>query len=226
MPVLGLQSFGLTTASPWENVGPLTVQSRKYKLPPEQLMSPWDRLVIKFCHPSDPFSLSLSPSLSLALPLSEPLIGVPSPCFSVALQTTLTFTRIYTITFEMFAKSTLLVALFFLTPFTMSREVFLERDGKIILSRILVPRRFGQEQCGGLPQQIGAACRGEVCGVLGGKSSTYLNVNAPRDPILYTSFQSAPCSLPRPSAASKTLPTISLTPARKKTPSPPPKWSR
>src|SRR5258706_4942922 len=101
----------------------------------------------------------------------------------------------------MSAKSTYLVILFSLTPFTMSREVFLERDGKAVLSRALVPRRFGQEQCNGLPQQIGAACRGEVCGVLGGQSSTFLN--APGDPILYTSFQSAPCSLPHSSAPSK-----------------------
>lgn len=86
----------------------------------------------------------------------------------------------------MLAKSTFLVILFSLTPFTMSREVLHERDGKAVLSRVLVPRRFSQEQCGGLPQQIGAACRGEVCGVLGGKSSTYLNV--PGDPILSTFF--------------------------------------
>lgn len=73
----------------------------------------------------------------------------------------------------MFAKSTLLIALF--SPFTVGREVLLERDGKAIISRALDPRRFGEEQCGGLPQQIGAACRGEVCGVLGGSSSTYFN---------------------------------------------------
>jgi len=79
----------------------------------------------------------------------------------------------------MFAKPTLLVTLFSLTPFTMGREVFLERHGKAVLGRALVPRRFGQEQCGGLPQQIGAACRGEVCGVLGGKSINTLLAAAP-----------------------------------------------
>ena len=72
----------------------------------------------------------------------------------------------------MFAKSTLIFALISLTPLTVCREAFLERDDKAVLSRTLGRRRFSQEQCGGLPQQIGAACRGEVCGVLGGKSST------------------------------------------------------
>lgn len=86
----------------------------------------------------------------------------------------------------MFAKSTLLVVLISLTPLTVCRENILERGGKAALGRVLGPRRFGQEQCGGLPQKIGAACRGEVCGVLGGKSSMYFS--APKDSILYTPF--------------------------------------
>ncbi|CAG7847750.1 SubName: Full=Uncharacterized protein {ECO:0000313/EMBL:CCA69522.1} [Serendipita indica DSM 11827] len=34
---------------------------------------------------------------------------------------------------------------------------------------LLYPRRFGQEQCGGIGGEIGAACNGAICGVLGGR---------------------------------------------------------
>jgi len=45
-----------------------------------------------------------------------------------------------------------------------SREVTYEREG-----RAFYPRRYSQEQCGGVVGQIGAACNGAVCGVLGGR---------------------------------------------------------
>ena len=136
-------------------------------------------------HPLTNKSFSPSFPLSLALPLSVPSIGGPFLALAWP-YTQLSFSPKYILMFGMFAKSTFLIILFSLTPFTMSREIFLERDGKAIISRALVPRRFGEEQCGGLPQQIGAACRGEVCGVLGGKSSTFLK--CPRRPNLMHFF--------------------------------------
>lgn len=62
----------------------------------------------------------------------------------------------------MFAKATLFASF---VALAMGRELIVERDG-----RAFYPRRFGQEQCGGLPGLIGSACRGDVCGVLGGRT--------------------------------------------------------
>ena len=66
----------------------------------------------------------------------------------------------------MFAsKTSFALFLAAIAPLALGRELIVERDG-----RAIIPRRFGQEQCGGLPSEIGSACRGEVCGVLGGRS--------------------------------------------------------
>ncbi|KAG8850616.1 hypothetical protein FRB91_008922 [Serendipita sp. 411] len=45
-----------------------------------------------------------------------------------------------------------------------SRILLVERDG-----RPFYPRRFGQEQCGGIGGEIGSTCNGAICGVLGGR---------------------------------------------------------
>jgi len=65
----------------------------------------------------------------------------------------------------MFMKTSLLafVAVASL-PAIFAREVIIERDG-----RPIYPRRFGQEQCGGIGGTLGSACAGEICGVLGGR---------------------------------------------------------
>lgn len=62
----------------------------------------------------------------------------------------------------MFIKSSILALA--LASATFARELIVERDG-----RPFYPRRFGQEQCGGIGGQIGSACNGAVCGVLGGR---------------------------------------------------------
>jgi hypothetical protein len=62
----------------------------------------------------------------------------------------------------MFIKSSILALA--LASSTFARELIIERDG-----RPFYPRRFGQEQCGGIGGQIGSACNGAVCGVLGGR---------------------------------------------------------
>jgi len=67
----------------------------------------------------------------------------------------------------MLVKSTFLALVAASTVY--GRFLIVERDGRAIF-----PRRFGQEQCGGLPAQIGQACQGDVCGVLGGKSISTL----------------------------------------------------
>jgi hypothetical protein len=65
----------------------------------------------------------------------------------------------------MFIKASLL-SLVALTTLSVShaRELIIERDG-----RPFYPRRFGQEQCGGIGGQIGSACAGNICGVFGGR---------------------------------------------------------
>jgi hypothetical protein len=62
----------------------------------------------------------------------------------------------------MFIKSSILALV--LASSTFARELIIERDG-----RPFYPRRFGQEQCGGIGGQIGAACNGAICGVFGGR---------------------------------------------------------
>lgn len=65
----------------------------------------------------------------------------------------------------MFIKSSIIaLALASAFPGVLARELIYERDG-----RAFYPRRFGQEQCGGIGGQIGATCNGAVCGVLGGR---------------------------------------------------------
>jgi len=65
----------------------------------------------------------------------------------------------------MFIKSSVIaLALASVFPGVIARELIYERDG-----RPFYPRRFGQEQCNGIGGQIGAACNGAVCGVLGGR---------------------------------------------------------
>jgi len=49
-------------------------------------------------------------------------------------------------------------------PAAFARELIIERDGMPIY-----PRRFGQEQCGGIGGTLGSACPGAICGVLGGR---------------------------------------------------------
>ncbi|KAF8500661.1 hypothetical protein BU17DRAFT_58993 [Hysterangium stoloniferum] len=56
------------------------------------------------------------------------------------------------------------LALAFAFPRVLPRELIYERSG-----RAIYPRRFSQEACGGIANQIGAACNGAVCGVLGGR---------------------------------------------------------
>jgi len=65
----------------------------------------------------------------------------------------------------MFLKSSIVaLALASIFPNAFSRELIIERHG-----RLFYPRRFGQEQCGGIGGQIGATCNGAICGVLGGR---------------------------------------------------------
>ncbi|KIM33709.1 hypothetical protein M408DRAFT_5231 [Serendipita vermifera MAFF 305830] len=62
----------------------------------------------------------------------------------------------------MFIKSSILALA--LASTTFARELIIERDG-----RAIYPRRFGQEQCGGIGGRIGSACAGQICGVFGGR---------------------------------------------------------
>ncbi|KAG8808672.1 hypothetical protein FRC17_003829 [Serendipita sp. 399] len=62
----------------------------------------------------------------------------------------------------MFIKSSVIALAVATSAF--SRILLIERDG-----RPFYPRRFGQEQCGGIGGEIGSACNGAVCGVLGGR---------------------------------------------------------
>lgn len=65
----------------------------------------------------------------------------------------------------MFIKSSLFaLAAVASIPATFARELIVERDG-----RPFYPRRFGQEQCGGIGGTLGSACAGQICGVLGGR---------------------------------------------------------
>lgn len=57
---------------------------------------------------------------------------------------------------------------------THARWLIPERRGHAI-----IPRRFGQEQGNGIPAQIGAACAGEICGVLGGDAISKLLAGSP-----------------------------------------------
>jgi hypothetical protein len=72
----------------------------------------------------------------------------------------------------MLIKSTFLALVAASTVY--GRFLIVERDGRAIF-----PRRFGQEQCNGLPGQIGQACQGDVCGVLGGKTISTLLAASP-----------------------------------------------
>ncbi|KAG8940744.1 hypothetical protein FRC00_012821, partial [Tulasnella sp. 408] len=45
--------------------------------------------------------------------------------------------------------------------------------------RAIIPRRFGQEQGNGIPAEIGQACAGEICGVLGGEAISKLLAGSP-----------------------------------------------
>jgi hypothetical protein len=58
-------------------------------------------------------------------------------------------------------------------PAIFARELIIERDGIPIY-----PRRFGQEQCGGIGGVLGSACPGAICGVLGGRVPGVLLVAA------------------------------------------------
>lgn len=62
----------------------------------------------------------------------------------------------------MLIKTSLVAAA--LIPAAFSRMLLIERDG-----RPFWPRRFGQEQCGGLGGELGSACAGGICGTLGGR---------------------------------------------------------
>jgi hypothetical protein len=62
----------------------------------------------------------------------------------------------------MFIKSSIIALALAATSF--GRILIIERDG-----RPIYPRRFGQEQCGGIGGRIGSACQGDVCGILGGR---------------------------------------------------------
>lgn len=75
----------------------------------------------------------------------------------------------------MFVKSSIVALVVAASlPVTYGRFLMAERDGRAIF-----PRRFGQEQCGGLPGKIGAACAGNICGVLGGKTISTLLAASP-----------------------------------------------
>lgn len=65
----------------------------------------------------------------------------------------------------MFIKASF-ISLVAITSLSISfaRELIIERDG-----RPIYPRRFGQEQCGGIGGRIGSACAGDICGVFGGR---------------------------------------------------------
>lgn len=64
----------------------------------------------------------------------------------------------------MFIKASFLSLAALATSVSYARELIIERDG-----RPFYPRRFGQEQCGGIGGQIGSACAGNICGVFGGQ---------------------------------------------------------
>lgn len=73
----------------------------------------------------------------------------------------------------MFSKSTLAfvtLAVLSASEQVLGRERWLERDNKPVF---LYPRRFGQEQPAVI-QKLGAACPGQVCGVLSGQAITPL----------------------------------------------------
>ena len=71
---------------------------------------------------------------------------------------------------------TLVVLLVFFTPdVAFGRIRWLERNGNPIL---LNPRRFGQQNPP-LINELGAACPGQVCGVLSGSFISTLLANAP-----------------------------------------------
>lgn len=73
----------------------------------------------------------------------------------------------------MFAKSYaafISLALLSLSDVTLGRERWLERDGRSVQ---IYPRRFGQEHPAVI-DKLGAACPGQVCGVLSGKAITPL----------------------------------------------------
>jgi hypothetical protein len=74
----------------------------------------------------------------------------------------------------MFIKTSLLtLAAAASLPAILARELIVERNGIPIY-----PRRFGQEQCGGIGGVLGSACPGAICGVLGGRVPGSLLANA------------------------------------------------